>query len=274
MQKTGSTWLQQLIFPQIQSLDIIYKDSFRESIYKWQNKNLLVSYENYVGFPHYVEERLLNGFMSTRRNALRNLGELFPNANVVLVLREQVSFIKSLYNQYIKVGGSISFSEYIYGEGKYSLEKDALKYENLINEIRECIDGEILVVNFSLFKENKKKFGSVISEFLDAKENIDFESSGSRSVNKSLTNRQILLLRRINSVFKNKYSPKGIYLPRPIYKALRAAIVKTTGAESKHDETLLTEKDEEYLKAYYSDDWSAITHRMGREGFFVLSNGK
>lgn len=263
MQKTGSTWFQKIILPQISSLDTIYKESFRDAMYKWRDRDLLITYENYVGYPHIVESRDLNGFMETRYAALKNLSTLFPDASIILVVRNQVSFVRSIYNQYIKVGGSLSFEEYMWGSSEYALEKDALMYMQLIEDIKKHFNGKLLLMDFELFKEDKCIFGKTLMDFIGASEDIDFEEYSNKRVNESLSNRQLRTMRKVNSVASTEHSPYGIKLNRKVYKLLRTLVLKTSKyAAFISDKGTISTENKKRIEKLYMEDWKAVSRLM------------
>jgi hypothetical protein len=195
MQKTGSTWLQTIVFPKIVSHDVVYKETFRELISKLSEKDKIISYENYVGYPHLLKIRGLNGWLETRKKSFSNLSELFPNADIILVVRKQSELIRSLYNQYIKVGGNITFYDYWMGNNNpYAIERNALMYRDLICDIKKYFSGRILIMNFDLFKNNKIRFFEVLSEFVGGLNPVDLKSDEVKIVNRSLPPNQIRAL--------------------------------------------------------------------------------
>jgi hypothetical protein len=125
LHKTASTYLQQKVFPAISQFlflgksylgnnsafnrlvyadDSLYQSSLvREEMRLVQERmtasgvsGLILSEEEFNGHPEY---NYLN-----RGQIARRLAETFPHAEILLVLRGQVSLIASLYNQFVKTG--------------------------------------------------------------------------------------------------------------------------------------------------------------------------
>jgi len=274
MQKTGSTWLQNNYFPKIESHDVICKQSFRHLFYDLNpDKDLIITYENYVGYPHPLPCRAWNGWMDTRDSAFKNLSSFFPSADIVLVIRRQPDFIKSLYNQYVKVGGNITFDDYWTGDCFNSFEKGAIKYTDLVQQIDDNFKGRILVLDFDLFVNDKKRFSEVLNGFFGQVNTIDLTESYQSLVNKSLRWKDIRALLSAYKLFGNKYHPNArIKLHRRLFKALRWVSVNFYSAFFSN-ETAVSEEHLKSIEAYYSDDWTAITSLM-KGGYFIKQGDK
>ncbi len=264
MPKTGSTWLQTCMLPKLRRVDVCHRESFRFSILGWSNRNILISYENYVGYPYVLESRNMHGWINTRNRALNNLSLLCPGADVILVVRNQTELVKSLYNQYIRIGGSLSFHDYVSGNSKYSLEKEALEYAPLIKQIRDNFSGRLLLINYRLFKDDKEKFGRIFLDFIGSDENIDFTGPSETMINESLTETQISYMNVFNKIVHNEYSPTGLKLPgRKTYKRLRKLVLWTAKLISGHkSHGIYNTEDMKVIEKYFSDDWKRLNIAM------------
>ncbi|MCT0206584.1 hypothetical protein [Synechococcus sp. CS-1332] len=125
LHKTASTFLQQKVFPSFTQYEFLgksylgYNSAFNRLIYGddtlYQSSEirqelrlicdrmvstgasgLILSEEEFSGHPEY-------NYMN-RGTVARRLAEIFPNAEILLVLRGQLDMICSLYNQFVKVG--------------------------------------------------------------------------------------------------------------------------------------------------------------------------
>lgn len=274
MQKTGSTWLQNHYFPKIETHDVVYKESFRHMFYNLNpDKDLIITYENYVGYPHPLPSRKWNGWMETRDSAFKNLASFFPDADIILVVRRQPDFIKSLYNQYVKVGGNITFDDYWKGGCHNSFEKDAVKYTELLQHISDNFNGRILVINFDLFVKDKKRFSQVLNGFFGQVNAIDLTESYQSLVNKSLRWKDIRALLSAYKIFGNKYHPDAkIKLPNRVFKVLRWLSVNVY-SRFFSNETAVNDEHVKSMESFYADDWAAITSMM-KDGYFVKEGDK
>lgn len=123
LQKTASTYLQDLFFPRLNNVAYIgrpytqenyafnslqYADNslyttsvIREEFDRIENKMpkgypILISDELFSGFPFY--NYINRGVIAER------LSKVVPDAEIILFLRNQINLIMSLYNQYVKIG--------------------------------------------------------------------------------------------------------------------------------------------------------------------------
>lgn len=269
MPKTGSTWLQTEFFPKVDSHDIIYKERFRKLMYYLTDKDKIITYENYVGYSHLVKNRNLDGWLKTRDKAFSNLSKLFPNADIILVVREQVELIRSLYNQYVKVGESVNFEDYWDCKRKYTIDKEALLYRRLIEELKASFRGRILVLGFDLFKKDKGKFIEILSKYVGGINDIDFAINTENIINKSLKAREIRSLLFFYKYFGNAYNPEAlIVLRKRLFKIMRYFVVKWLSIifsnKSVESEEILKE-----IETYYSEDWKYISSRLDG-GYFII----
>lgn len=269
MPKTGSTWLQSHIFPQVTSHNIIYKQYFRDLMYELDPaKDTLISYENYAGFPHKVDTHTLNGWCETRKKALQNLANLFPQAEIILVIRDHIDLLNSLYNQYIKVGGCIDFKEFALGTSFYSLEKNALLYESLIKEIKTQFPSRLLIIDYKLFKTDKKRFGQSFFNFIGSNDRIDFDTFAGLMVNSSLPPRQIRSQLVMNKIFSNKYSPGGIKISKNFFKIIRS-LSGTTLSYFFSNKPFCDSEITRELSDYFFEDREYV-RRLLHNGFAII----
>ena len=273
MPKTGSTWLQHEILPKMKSIDVCYKEELRKCMLHWSNKNILISYENYVGFPHIKEADVQQGWIDSRKRSLCNLSSFFPDSDIILIVRKQTELLKSLYNQYIKVGGSISFHEYISGEHPYSININALKYIELLNQIQQKFSGSVLIVDYNFMKSHVEEFGKVFLSFVGCNDLIDFNKHSGRKVNTSLSNAQIKNMLRFNRQFHTYYSPNGYKMfRRKTYKKIRTIILRLTDFAYGNKQYDIFHKDDiEKLENFYDDDWRD-TQQITKGRFKIINN--
>ncbi len=208
MHKTGTTYLQNVVFPQIPGVYFVknntkYKDFFLN--YQYQNK-ILVSYEGMSGQPDDG-----NWFENFHDN-LSKLKDLFPNAGVIMGVREHKSLLKSIYNQHLHAGGTKSFEEYIYSnnERKYIFDYNDLSFQERIKLIQKYFDN-LYIFTFTDFKENFYGCLEGFENFLGLPngEIIDKEFENQQA-NKSVGLLQGRLLRKLNKIDNNLKKIPGL----------------------------------------------------------------
>jgi hypothetical protein len=177
LQKTGSTFLQDLIFPELKNVTYIGRPYTQEnyafntlqyadsSLYNplairneldrikeiAQGETVLISDELFSGYAFY--NFINRGFIAER------LSELTPDAEIILFLRNQTDIIMSLYNQYVKIGwfdGRLD-NLFLYkpGEG-FSLDRwlDGNKDWNIVNRF---------IIHRSLFSTEHFRYSNLYS---------------------------------------------------------------------------------------------------------------
>ena len=145
MPKTGTTWFQNIFYPNINNYTYInrniisklfisprafdFKSDFvANEIEKVANKvNPFIICEEVLSGA--MQSGALHGFM-TKENAYR-LHETFPEAQIIIFIREQKSIIASMYQQYIKIGGNYSIDEYLYHYRLHPLRTPLFEFDFL-----------------------------------------------------------------------------------------------------------------------------------------------
>jgi len=98
--KTGTTWLQECVFPKLEGVYYYYKDKIMPVL---SPKAVLMSNEEWSrSLPH-------------RDNQLYYLCELkkqYPDAKIIIGVRGFEPWFKSCYSQYIRAGGYMSYKQY------------------------------------------------------------------------------------------------------------------------------------------------------------------
>ena len=175
--KTATTWFQNQLFPLIENYHIIDKELIKEKVI-YQNmisvndfniqhsKNVLISVEALVG-------SLLTGNahgIFTKEIASR-LADLFPDAKIILFIRNQPDMIVSSYLQYIRMGGTYNCHKFLFQRKNlthyhsiYQFALDMLKYDAVI-ELYTGLFGKsnIYIYLYEDFNENPVQF---VSDFI------------------------------------------------------------------------------------------------------------
>lgn len=225
--KTGSSWLQKRIFNQenwsfvspfsrdkeigemliyVHPLDFAPKACgayFLPRITKAKNAGLM---------PVISYERLSGDFQSggyDSKEIADRLIQVFPEAKIFVVIREQKSMALSMYKQYIVDGGTNSLKRFLFpttmGKGRIPLFSfDHLNYHRLIKYYMQIYGREnVCVLTFEAFKANRAEFlGDLFSFLGDRKVRYkDIEKANSDRVNASLSILALNIKRRLNWLF-------------------------------------------------------------------------
>lgn len=223
--KTGTTWFQRnlfnnsairfalpfsnqellpvLVYPHALDFDPqICRKHLQPALREAENRGLfpVLSNEDLSGNPH-------SGGYASKELADR-LAAAFPEARVLIVIREQKSMIVSTYKQYVKVGGTCSLVDYLqpptYDRQRIPLfDWDHFKYHRLIKYYL-CLFGRsrVLVLPYEFFREHPSDFISQIIHFcgLETKAQIIEALPYSIKENESLSGITIALKRRLNRI--------------------------------------------------------------------------
>lgn len=203
--KTGTTWLQNMLFtsdnnvfepmsktrkgPSSLARHFIYDDEgyclspfdLNEASIEKEIENIksskiglgekipVISHERLSGNPH------CGGFDAKKIASM--LKNTFPKAKILIVIREQKSFILSNYFQYLSIGGTHSLKKYLNAkyDGKRPLFSPShIKYLPLINEYRNLFGmNNVLVLPYEMFKEDPLLFIEKLAIFLNRKIEVE-----------------------------------------------------------------------------------------------------
>jgi len=143
------------------------------------NKIPVVSHENLSGNP------CCGG--PDAMSCARRLHNFFPDARVLIVIREQKSFLLSFYFQYLHMRGMKSINKFLknrFDDLKIpSFSPDHLIYNGLIKHYFELFGSEnVIVLPYELFRTNPQQFISELSVFLNENIKVD-EKAFDRHIN-------------------------------------------------------------------------------------------
>lgn len=266
--KTGSSWLQKYIFnnenlgltapwgKNKQAMEainyFIYPDdlnfnsqSLRDYFYptiETANSQKLIPV-----FSHeYLSIRI--GAISYPKMVADRLASVFPEAKILLFIREQRSMILSTYQEYIKNQGVQTLLEAIdesnYPDGKIPAVRPSLyKYDLLISYYQQLFGQDrVLVIPFELFKLNNLDTVKKILDFIEADyttdslETTNFNTSlnpsyelgglpirrkisqivGQLEIDNSRRNPRVIFFNRVNKVI-NQLLPKSVHQQQKMY---------------------------------------------------------
>ena len=222
--KTGSSWLQKYIFNsesmKIKNISrgLILKEIFSPHDLDFNIKNTATKFNNEIqnikdnGYVPVISHELLSGHpksggYNSFQIALR-LKSIFPNAKILIVIRNQIDMIYSSYVQYIKVGGTCSISRFLTPPEDYRIplfDYKYFEYHRLIGLYIELFNRDnVLALPYELFVHDPENFLKKISEFSD----IEIHESKKQEdfVNRNMASSGILFKRFVNYFINHKTS--------------------------------------------------------------------
>lgn len=250
--KTGSSWLQHHLFTD--SSDVFFplsrnpvgQSTLSKHFIMDDNRRLLSSFNTNIeriqreldsiqslkGLPEnrvpvISQERLsgnpeASGFDA--RNIAWRIETAFPEAKILIVVREQKSFIRSHYFSNLAYGSTDSFEQYI--NAKYDgiqpyFSPHHIDYIPLVQDyVRRFGDKSVLVLTYEQFKQQPEEFVASLERFLNIQCNVN-SNTYKESVNKMTSPFFNYYLRNLNrfrkrtshnhrSLVANKHSDKLI----------------------------------------------------------------
>ena len=225
--KAASTWLQQSLFPAVKNYEIVIESVVSEKLLKpgsfvfdpvacgkffsaYSNKPLLISDERFLGSFNLG----WNNGAYTKELAGR-LKNVFPEATILLVIRNQADIIASAYAQYIKDGGTLSIQRFLYPPENFTFQNilkfsfEQLEYDRIIRYFETLFPKKVKVFLYEDLQDDPGNFIQKLSADLDFE--IDKESITFRSRNPRYS-RSILRLARITNIFTRNGSINKYYL--------------------------------------------------------------
>lgn len=190
--KTGTTFLQHDIFEKIPELNVVY-DVLWANL-KDDKKNIICD-EHLAGAPYYPGE------FEKRFIVADNLKAMYPDAKIILGYREEESWVKSMYVEYVRQGGVLyldDFYEQCCDKRFFNGFDGYVKYlKSLFSEIHIC--------KFKQLREDPHKFVEGVCSFLG----VDVPDFNSTPRNMSYSDFQANLVRSHNMFFKSRFNPDG-----------------------------------------------------------------
>lgn len=186
LHKTGTSFFQKEIFPKLKDVDVKFKKKLIYDMSSYSDKpKVLFTDEDYsVSLPHQIHKYEC---MET----LTNLKKLYPDAKIIIGLRNKIKWLHSCYYQYVASGGGfLSYKKYL---EKY--EDDILDFVVYLTMIR-LLWKSVYVYNFEDFVDDPDKIVGELCNFMGC----EIPQYKNRKYNISMNNTQIFLLRLMNRI--------------------------------------------------------------------------
>lgn len=140
-----------------------------------ENKVPVISNERLSGNPH------SGGYDASI--ILERIHNCFPSAKILIIIREQKSWILSNYFQYLTVGGNHSLDKYLnrtYDNKRPGFSPHSLDYHYLIEKYKSNFGNEnVLVLPYEMLRSSNQLFferiGKLVNKDIDL-ENLNFDA--------------------------------------------------------------------------------------------------
>lgn len=262
--KTATTWLQDIFFPNVKNFRFV----------NWREANRLILNSDCFAFnPKNFRDELLSGdsnllisseFFATAINSGFNYGyfsygishklnESFPDATIIIFIRRQQSLIPSAYQQYVKNGGTYSFTRWLYSGEVFCFEH--LIYSRLIEHYINLFgEKQVKVFLFEDFKKNNRKFMENFCQQFGME--VDWDKINFNPTNRGLRLLGMPLLKVLNHFYKKPVGRKRFICHIPGLTAVGRGVIKYLNpmpifGRYLNENDFLSKKDLEYIKNFY-----------------------
>ncbi|MCH4551248.1 hypothetical protein [Aestuariibaculum lutulentum] len=220
--KTASTFLQKHIYTQLRYHKFIGHKEFVESgmfdmLWKIERS---IDYEKitrylkgrayFISFEE-ITGPSLQGAIIMDEMPLRLKKALNEDVKVLITIRRQDDLIKSIYLQYLHLGGTLRLKKVVNNPnfGQSRIDVNAYNfYETYKNYCRQFGPENVRVIPYELLKYDKLVFKDLLEDFFEC-ESFNFEIS--KDENRSIKGSQINFLRFVNNFLSSWVSEKYIF---------------------------------------------------------------
>jgi hypothetical protein len=161
-----------------------------------------VSYEAWVGDPY-------TGARNTLQNAQR-LHALFPRARVVVVVREPLDMLASMYRQFVQEGGALGLAQLLarrYPE-RIHFDPAFLFYDDLVDVYARLFGRErVLVLTFEALRADRRAFLDALFAFCGVAPLELDGHAGSANDNRGLSPASLRVQRFSNRFLRSAFNP-------------------------------------------------------------------
>lgn len=161
-------------------------------------------------YNEFLSSSIHDGDYRSKTNADR-LKSAIPKAKIIIGIREQVSIIKSAYNQYLRAKGSYSIKEYLVRPLTKTYNFDHLQYHYLIDYYISLYGKEnVLVLPYELLKKEPSLYIESLLKFIDEEHLINkMEFSLDEKINPSLKPCVLNLKKYFNPFIMKTFNNSG-----------------------------------------------------------------
>lgn len=151
----------------------------------------------------------------------RNIASAFPEAKILMVLREQVSYIHSAYRFSVMNGSVLPALDRFMEDIAEDIERK-LSYHMLVEEyLRHFPSEQVLVLPFEMLKMNPARFENTVERFLELPEGQARNALPERrNSTAEIDWKAVMTLRKCNRVLRYTYALES-RLKKPRHNSLR-----------------------------------------------------
>jgi hypothetical protein len=266
--KTGTTFLQQLVFPNLLGINYQHKLASKKALYPMivfdsidydlaQVEESLKSLEN--DQPMLLSEEQLTGSfyqnLACNRTAIAQGLKTLGFNKVIVTIRNQLDALPSLYAQYIHEGGVLPMHDFFSLDEAFhrfnpTFNPGYLCYDRLIHRYHELFGKEnVLILLNEELRSDPSGSRKRIADFCGADGVSDRTLTGRD--NAALDRRSLAVMRLLNRYTWNRFSPAARLFPAFTSTRLRTALHLSFG-KMKGGKISLNADDRRRFAAYYA----------------------
>lgn len=254
LHKTGTTFLQNFIFPCYSKLSIIRAwYSHRKIIEMPLKSNILITDEGISGNP--FKE---NYFEEFTRNLL-NIKKLYGDPKIIIGLRKHSSFVLSLYKQYLHEKGTLDINKFFNVENSGILRLQDLFFKSRLDFLFQYF-SEVFIYTHQELQSELDIVMNRLSIFLDSEYDAkEYKSIKNRKANLGIrTTMQVGLLRNLNYLNSSKFCPDLYGTKLTKYKFTPRDICQDRLKLDRSRNYELSEDLEYFIDEFYKKDWESV----------------
>lgn len=236
LHKTATTALQNQLFPSCEGVNLLTteRDEVRRFVHMLTRKDELyfdsrealkaiapamgsgvnlLSNESLSGPPY---AGVMEGGLDHRASIIGNLSSTFPEARIIIVIRRQNDLCRSLYRQYLKIGGTRNptrFYGITAGDRDPLMSLDRFYFKRYVDALVKAFPRGVLILTFEEFISNREAFLEKLSDFVGVKvHNIPLTKENSTKLGAF----GLEVTRLANHLFRSYGNPGGMLPGVPV----------------------------------------------------------
>lgn len=251
VERTGTKFLQKTIFPTYTSVFFINKNKYKKA-------KKIIARKKYKRYLVSMELNLDNHF----EDEIKDFSATFPNAKIIMVLRQQHSWLASHYKRIVKNGNNIAFRNMLdlkTGNSIYQITD--LYYMNKFKIVEKYFTIAPLYLLYTDLKDNPVEFLKKIANYVGEPFNEKILNLNKRHA--SYSENQLKALQKVMkyvNISRNKPTKYKIinFLHRLYVDSIRYTvffIAKNLPNSKFRKSPLINPEELQQVEDYYKKDW-------------------
>ncbi|NOX09282.1 MAG: sulfotransferase [Gammaproteobacteria bacterium] len=288
--KTATTWLQRCVFPELDGVSYLH---FQDERYGWLNElvqehdfsfnvdNLRDKFNNSVqglGKDNkYVIswESLAGDVFTAGANAeslSRRLKDVFPEASIIITIRNQLDMVESIYRQYIHEGGSLSINDFLdlASPSPVRLAREHFFYDRIVDNYQTLFGVDrVKVLVYEDLKKDKAEFLRQLTGFVGVESNLSrIEARCVSHVNVGMSAPSLFIARILNRLVYSHFNlapliPRWLVSARHVRFVLQRVVDPVLFRHLDGRSSLLNEDVYKEWSDYYRESNQRLQKKLG-----------